>query len=372
MKTQTNYVPQDIHTDILLRLPVKALIRFRLVSKSWCTLLKDPNFMTTHLNHTSANHGYDLLIHTQDKNLAISLLSNKTLDVTLKIDTPSPKVLQPEVIVGSCNGLVCLYKDSMILLWNPATKEHKVLPSPCIGPPFLNPLLVRVSMGFGLHVNDYKVVRVVKFRSQVAAKVEVYSTRKGCWRVINDAIVPCDIEQRKCSVVVKGVPYWLGFGPFWPDTIFGPEREVRRDEFVLSFDMGNEVFRQVDVPDAKGSHFKYSKKLGVYNESIAIMYYPSYEQFDRLIEIWVMKDHGVDEGWDKVLRIGRPFSSLWTPLGCWENGMVILQNDSQQLLLYDPNIDKAKVVSVAPSPRFYTSVATYLESLVPVDGGTRI
>lgn len=374
METRTEYLPEEILTDILLRLPVKSLIRFRLVCKSWFTLLKNPNFIATHLNHSSAYNCNHLLVHTQAENHAISLLSNKTLNVTLKIDSPrTPKVVEREVIVGSCNGLVCLSRDSEIVLWNPATKEHKVLPTPSISTECFNPLITCRSIGFGFHVEDYKVVRMVNSNylvsGKITPKVEVYSTSSGSWRVI-DAIIPCYVDQRKCSMVLKGVPYWLGFGPICPNTIFVPRREVLRDEFVLSFDMGNEVFLQVDVPGAKDYHCKYSKKLGVYNESVAIMYYPSYEKDVRFVELWVMKDHVVDECWVQVLRIG-PFSTLWTPLGCWENGVVILQNHKDELLLYDPTIGKAEAVPTNGAPMFSTSIATYMESLVPVDGGNK-
>ncbi|KAF3972203.1 hypothetical protein CMV_004280 [Castanea mollissima] len=370
METRTKYLPEEILTNILLRLPVKSLIRFRLVCKSWFTFLHKPNFIATHLNYSSANNCHHLLVHTQAENHAISLLSNKTLNL---IDSPRTPKVEREVIVGSCNGLVCLSRDSEIVLWNPATKEHKVLPTPCISTEFFNPLITW-SIGFGFHVEDYKVVRMVNtnylLSGKITPKVEVYSTSSGSWRVIN-AIIPCYVEQRRCSVVLKGVPYWLGFGPICPNTIFVPRREVLREEFVLSFDMGNEVFLQVDVPGAKDYHYTYSKKLGVYNESVAIMYYPSYEKDIRFIELWVMKeDHVVDECWVQVLRIG-PFSTLWTPLGCWESGVVILQNHKDELLLYDPTIGKAKAVPTNGAPKFSTSIATYMESLVSVDGGNK-
>ncbi|KAK9293371.1 hypothetical protein L1049_021363 [Liquidambar formosana] len=62
-------LPNDVIFDILSRLPVKAIIRFRCVSKSWYATITHPSFITTHLNlnlnlnlnrnHTSSyNHGY--------------------------------------------------------------------------------------------------------------------------------------------------------------------------------------------------------------------------------------------------------------------------------------------------------------------------
>lgn len=374
MVVQSNHIPEDLLTDILLRLPVKSLVRFRFVCKSWYALLKNSDFISFHLN-LKANHGcHLLLVNGQEQNhMTISLISNKTLDVEAKTD--APKEVKFGIIVGSCNGLVCLStQGSVILLWNPATREDKILPTPCIDTTFPNLPIMKISVGFGFCLDDYKVVRIVYFRgpqvgNPVHARVEIFSTSTGSWRMIN-VIVPCDIEQRRCGVILKGVPYWLGFGPFWPNTIFGPG-EPRRDEFVLSFDMGKEAFGLVGVPDpdAKGSCQKYSKKLGLYNESVALIYYPCHEHVDNFIEFWVMKGHdhdlGVDECWTKVLKIG-PFSSIGIPMGCWNNGVVIWQNDMDELFLYNPFTKDIKKLSTHGATKFSASISTYVESLLPV------
>ncbi|KAI3951233.1 hypothetical protein MKW92_050425, partial [Papaver armeniacum] len=38
--------------DILSRLPVKSLMRFKCVSKSWCSLIKDPYFIDLHFSRS--------------------------------------------------------------------------------------------------------------------------------------------------------------------------------------------------------------------------------------------------------------------------------------------------------------------------------
>lgn len=42
-------LPQVIEHDILLRLPVKSLIRFKLVTKEWCCLISSEDFVKAHL-----------------------------------------------------------------------------------------------------------------------------------------------------------------------------------------------------------------------------------------------------------------------------------------------------------------------------------
>ncbi|XP_059427752.1 putative F-box protein At3g20705 [Corylus avellana] len=347
----TFYLPKDVVRDILLRLPVKPLVRFRLVCKSWSALLKSRDFTTTHLSR-SASHGCNhlLLVNTQGVNShTMALISRKALDVAVPIETPE-EACGPMGMVGSCNGLVCLYRDWWVyMFWNPATTENRILPTPLIdNPTFRNKEIMRVSVGFGYHCNDYKMVRIVYCSD--CADVEVYSTSRGCWRVIN-SILPCESKQRTCSVILKGVPYWLG--------------SASGKRFVLSFDMGKEVFRQVLVPSDPDPSYK---SLGVFNGSLAIIYHPCpADLVSNFIDFWVMKD---DESWSKVVRIG-PFSGMGFPLRCWEDGVVIwAQGDYGRLLVYDPITKSIKrVPPMYWAPKICTtSVSSYIESLVSVNG----
>ena len=49
-KSLSERVPYDVVIDILSRLPVKSLIRFRRVSKSWYSVITDPFFINKHFN----------------------------------------------------------------------------------------------------------------------------------------------------------------------------------------------------------------------------------------------------------------------------------------------------------------------------------
>ncbi|XP_059645935.1 F-box protein CPR1-like [Cornus florida] len=45
-------LPADVIVDILSRLPVKPLLKFRFVSKPWCALIDSPSFIKSHLNRS--------------------------------------------------------------------------------------------------------------------------------------------------------------------------------------------------------------------------------------------------------------------------------------------------------------------------------
>ena len=110
----------DIVYDILSRMPVKSLIRFRCVSKSFGSTITDPKFIATHLNqaislsnnNNSTHNGYLLYtphpsspdieeeLHTVVYNTDHSLTEVSSFEI--------PYVLGGTNIVAFCNGLFCL------------------------------------------------------------------------------------------------------------------------------------------------------------------------------------------------------------------------------------------------------------------------
>ena len=49
-----NLLPHELMVEILLRLPVKSLIRFKSVSKPWRSLISDTHFTKSHLDLAAA------------------------------------------------------------------------------------------------------------------------------------------------------------------------------------------------------------------------------------------------------------------------------------------------------------------------------
>ena len=59
--------PDDVITNILSRLPVKSLMQFRFVVKSWRNLIRDPHFINMHISQASENKiGFLILKHQSD------------------------------------------------------------------------------------------------------------------------------------------------------------------------------------------------------------------------------------------------------------------------------------------------------------------
>ena len=53
-------LPEELLMEILSRLPVKYLLRFRSVSKYWFSLIQNPSFIS--LNHNRAQNNHCLLV----------------------------------------------------------------------------------------------------------------------------------------------------------------------------------------------------------------------------------------------------------------------------------------------------------------------
>lgn len=131
----------DIIFEILARLPVKSLMRFRCVCKSWSYLISDPYLAKRHLSY--AERGIteisSRLIYSMDpprsldhealkdlKDHVDGHFANRELDFPVMF--PDYSDLQKS-IVGCCNGLICILVQGVnFILWNPCTRYSKVLP----------------------------------------------------------------------------------------------------------------------------------------------------------------------------------------------------------------------------------------------------
>ncbi|CAI9771353.1 unnamed protein product [Fraxinus pennsylvanica] len=108
-------LPQEMIREILLRLHVKSLLKFRRVYKSWLSLISSPEFMKTHLKISSNNtiYSHNSLILGRSSN-SLDLYTYLRYDETEEIpsmdivplDCPLSEPVTILRIVGSCNGLL--------------------------------------------------------------------------------------------------------------------------------------------------------------------------------------------------------------------------------------------------------------------------
>ncbi|OMO76099.1 hypothetical protein COLO4_25677 [Corchorus olitorius] len=139
-------LPEEICMEILKRLSVKSLIRFKTVCKSWRSLISTPDFIDRHFDRSAANSdklgivrvnespenfcfpGPDSEIYFKTINLSPTSLGEATY-ITSQVVTKC----QGAWSLGCCRGLLLLgvdYIDFKLLFSNPSTRESKEIPDP--------------------------------------------------------------------------------------------------------------------------------------------------------------------------------------------------------------------------------------------------
>ncbi|XP_074283780.1 F-box/kelch-repeat protein At3g23880-like [Silene latifolia] len=187
--TEQKELPYDIIREMILpRLPMRSIVRFKSVSKLWYSTLSYSRFSFAQLKFHQSSTTESLLIRNgNDKFKIMSYDQNGEIDlVNVKVDFDVGD--EDMVLVGTCNGLVCLGSNSgrLFIVWNPITcqlgKYLETEISDTFGPKCL------VYWGFGCVStgDDYKIVRLCMDMSSHSLTVHVYSIKLDTWRVINN------------------------------------------------------------------------------------------------------------------------------------------------------------------------------------------
>ncbi|KAK9188294.1 hypothetical protein WN944_019695 [Citrus x changshan-huyou] len=187
-------LPTDINIDILSRLSVKCLLRFKCVSKSFCSLIDSQEFIKIHLKRSiETNSNLSLILSGTPAPILdssrywggkIFSAGLDSLNLGVELDHPFKNCKGRTPIIDSCNGLIPFKNDENgIALWNPSTEEHLIL-SKFWGD--LKDFTVVDGFGYDAVNDDYKVVRLVQLviGNVGYTEIAVYSLRTNSWRRI--------------------------------------------------------------------------------------------------------------------------------------------------------------------------------------------
>lgn len=153
--------------QIMSWLPPNALGQAKCVSKSWNTLISgfvnDPDFVARHL-HNMKNSPSTSFISSESGQFSLLTLFNDDGNeghingVTEGFHLPLRQEEATYLLVFRCDGILCLVKDSrIIMLWNPAIQEFKLLPESNISSAQGG---ADIGFRYDSSAKDYKVVRI--------------------------------------------------------------------------------------------------------------------------------------------------------------------------------------------------------------------
>ncbi|XP_050245421.1 F-box/kelch-repeat protein At3g23880-like isoform X1 [Quercus robur] len=381
-------LPDDLVYDILTRLPVKSLIRFRCVSRSWYCTITDSDFITKHLdraNLLSNSHNGYLLCNPSIRNGQYSSCdylctfvcnTDRTLTEISRFEFPSN---DERFLVGFSNGIICLanYDEEfshILYLWNPSIRKFKKLLAPPTS--LIEPFHESAAFGFGYHSqnNDYKILRLrslyiwidrgVKVRP---AEAEIYTLSTDSWRR-----VVISVESFCGTGSNESVDFIESSLCLFFNRALHSIASSWGHRFILSFDVNDERFRKILLPpnyldgvavDAENlAVFKGSLALIVFGEDVA--------ENSNVCHIWVMKKYGVVESWTKrsVPMAMVAMGEVERPFGCTINGELLIEKyGPTQSLAFDPDSLNEEILRI-PEAACMIYTANFVESLVLLDG----
>ncbi|KAL0014091.1 hypothetical protein SO802_001160 [Lithocarpus litseifolius] len=156
------------------------------------------------------------------------------------------------------DGIICLGHSSVgFVLWNSEIKEFRDVPAP--PSPNVGYHKTTCAFGYDHYSNEFKVVSIyTKFQIHtglLSPSVQIYNESTGYWREIDtvfDQSVIC-FPGYYNELFFNGVYHWTG-------CILMDDRGQHL-EAIISFDMREEVFRTIKMPDfGDVSHSNYFGK----------------------------------------------------------------------------------------------------------------
>ncbi|KAJ4714708.1 putative F-box family protein [Melia azedarach] len=332
----TLMLPLDVIIDILSRLPVKSLLRCKCLSKFFRSLIDGQDFINLHLKQsleTSSNFSLILSGFTEPDS-KIFCGSLDSLDNCVEVDHPfrNCKYIRSydTLVIGSCNGLVALHnRREGIVLFNPSTKEHRILPNFYSG--LDNCYVYFDGFGYDASTDNFKLVRIIVFNNPLYTEVTVYRLKTNTWKRIENFPFYFFTNAGN-GALASGALHWVA----------NLNLNADEDDLIIAFDLKKEEFYQVPIPPAgEGGFFISTEVLGGCL-SVVCMY-----DYERPCDFWVMKEYGVKESWTKLFSFqeGAIIPSAYVPaLAYSKSGDKVLVQHQGNLYWY--HLDDQRVESI--------------------------
>ncbi|KAF3657366.1 putative 60S ribosomal protein L13a-4-like [Capsicum annuum] len=335
---------EEVITAILVRLPVKSLLKFKSVSKEWFALISIPHFVKTHLSFSANYSTRHRLVLQIDKysppkrihrHCSVASLFYDSVTETFDLDNPVKDPVLFTSIAGSSNGLICYNICHDLTLWNPSTRKFKQLPD--LGLQMTSDF--HIGFGYDRVHDDYKVVAIIReFRTNYYY-AKIYSLKSDSRRTMDD-YQGARLYHHSGMLVNENL-HWItkyddGYGIMFIDLVDGKCSKVEKPWYGKEY---------LDL------------KLGVLGSHLSVIC--CHERSD----VWVLKEYGVKESWTKLYTIKCPYYMLSPPL-CMSIEGEILHVFRSTLMTYNPEDDLMRYPEITNLDGYdHLEAELYIESL---------
>ncbi|KAK9048625.1 hypothetical protein SSX86_032410 [Deinandra increscens subsp. villosa] len=345
-----NLLP-EITEAILSLLPAKTLGRLKSVSKTWDSLISNPQFVKTHLDQ---NH------HKTPRKLILIPFDHSPFSLDVSEFLPSPRNSDDDIsatgkgmnfpimcrfIWGSCNGLVLAEDETDTNFFiNPTTKEIWNVPPSPFALPITEGFDMMYGFGYDSSTDDYKVVSI-SYLDGPDLFVSVYSLGSNSWKKLRNYPFDGDLPN---VVLVNENLNWLT-----------SPRANGSPPTLLAFSLATEEFNKIELPSSGSIEndvpvlFAVGGKLGVFGAVQVVN------------ESWVMEEYGVAGSWTRLGIDGLDTGCHNTHYYLFVegiNGDIVVQ-DQDIVVVYNMEERRCRKVRIEGGPRGFVIRGTYFESL---------
>ncbi|XP_010489861.1 PREDICTED: putative F-box protein At3g16210 [Camelina sativa] len=370
-------LPFDLMVEILARVPVKDLARFRCVCKSWLSLFQDERFIKQHMSHAPTRIMSFRGWQTQPCHFSFetSTTTGKQppemiVQEVVKLNIGDEVLLRSSGLIGHCHGLFCLdLEDNTFGIWNPALRDFRRIQT--------RHLNNWAEMGFGYDhsTQDYKLVLVPNMKEGSCSQAQVLSLKSGVSRLID---FPSLENFSMCHMRLPGT--LMGQNIYWQ--VYDRDRKVALTETILCFDLVSESFSYCPGPSTCGQGFPHAVvgltgglcTVGVDLSCGDLIVWSAQHEKEE--------NTSIIKSWNKILSLSRGIvvSSVAHQITkCWlvsavnyAGLLLFLVNIGREakLLAYNFEDKSLRIVQTSLSLDRYGPLQTYVETLVPIPGAS--
>ncbi|GJM85533.1 hypothetical protein PR202_ga01991 [Eleusine coracana subsp. coracana] len=314
-------LPDEIVTEVLLRLPVKSLLRFRAVCRSWAATISSDAFCALHMampeddgHHTSLAQTKLLAVAPTAAYDATALYScspqGPRADLLFTLDDVKGDFV--DGVAAPCRGLTLLY-DAVAPAYyvvNPSTRAFTRLP-PC-----LDVRHSSVGLAFDARAKEYKVMRLFTKQNDPDMTCEVYTLGAHSWRPAVEGVVPEKLSAAAQFAVLtaatENLPPVLANGSLHWQIEHSLLTRDPAGVAILTFSVTEETFGWVQSPPF-GTLGVHLVELGGCLCAVRDLRHASPDDGSNTLEIWKQQDYPAGT-WFLDNRIDLPQQHLATSL----------------------------------------------------------
>ncbi|XP_059658884.1 F-box/kelch-repeat protein At3g23880-like [Cornus florida] len=352
-------LPCEIICTILSKLPVKSLLQFKCVCKSWRAAISKPQFVKLHLNESIKLNRQKLFCSEMLSDPFYSI-GYESFDISVeKLSFPCKKYRKAGVVC-TCNGLVLLGldHDKMSVLWNPSIRDYKKFSCP----PHIYDKYKPKGLCYDSSMDDYKVeIPLLGFsrcydQCEWCVTLDCFYTKKcpGEANLSSDSSsssssdgddngnYPAFIHQSQdFRMDTVRTPYTLP--PYSRSSLYNSNTHVfeyaydfTKTYVIVYYDMVDERFKEMPPPKCikEGDIFSLTVMRGCLS-----LFCNSIDK--KHVVVWTMKQYGENNSWTKFIVIPRWVETTrhldyLTPLCAMKKGEVVMMINLDSLVIYNP------------------------------------